>query len=261
MHGNRFLHLATSAARLAGVDVRRIAATVTNAPRYVRDWHVYKRCERRDSRFQLRLTEAVPILLDYEQQAGQAFGHYFFQDLWAARSVFRRRPFRHLDVGSRIDGFVAHLLTFMAVEVVDIRPLEATVDGLTFIQEDATFLASIPDGSVESLSSLHAVEHFGLGRYGDRVDPKGWEHGVRALERVLAPGGTLLFSVPIGQERLHFNAHRVFAPSTVLEAFRSLDLVSFAAVDDDGLFQERASPGDFSKARNSCGLFELRKPR
>src|SRR5258708_35341646 len=47
----------------------------------------------------------------------------FHQDLWAARMVFEQRPSRHVDVGSRIDGFVAHVLPFMLVTVVDIRPL------------------------------------------------------------------------------------------------------------------------------------------
>jgi hypothetical protein len=39
---------------------------------------------------------------------------------------------------------------------------------------------------------------------------------------VLAPGGVLLLSTPIGKERLCFDAHRVFDPGTVAEAFGGL---------------------------------------
>jgi hypothetical protein len=63
------------------------------------------------------------MLLDYSSQAGVAGGHYFFQDLWAARKIFAVHPEKHFDIGSRIDGFVAHVLSFMAVSMMDIRPL------------------------------------------------------------------------------------------------------------------------------------------
>jgi len=59
----------------------------------------------------------------------------------------------------------------MPVEVVDIRPLNDIVDGLSFIRENATLLPRFENDSIESLSCLHAAEHFGLGRYGDSIDP------------------------------------------------------------------------------------------
>jgi hypothetical protein len=148
----------------------------------------------------------------------------------------------------------------MPVTVADIRPLTGSVPGLTFLRTDATSLAEIETGSVVSLSSLHAVEHFGLGRYGDPVDPDAWRKGAEALSRVLAPGGCLYLSVPIGRQRVDFNAQRVFSPGTVLRAFGALTLHSFAAVDDDGTFVDSADPQAFGDAWNACGLFELVKP-
>lgn len=250
---------ARQALRLFGLDVARVVTSAANVPRYARDAVKYG-ASQRGQRFKLRLRNAVPMLTDFDDQAGAAFGQYFFQDLWAARKVFENRPERHLDVGSSLGGFVAHLLTFMEVDVVDIRPLDSEVPRLRFIQEDATQLRSIPDASLPSVSSLHAIEHFGLGRYGDPVDPMGWKKGMRALARVLAPAGTLYFSVPIGRERLAFNAQRVFLPDTVLDAFRDLELVSFAAVDDTGRFEAVARPESYADARSACGLFEFRRP-
>jgi SAM-dependent methyltransferase len=202
-----------------------------------------------------------PVLSDYEADAGVAKGHYFYQDLWAARRIFATRPEQHLDIGSRIDGFVAHLLTFMSVTVVDVRPLESEVCGLKFMRGDATALDDWTDGSVQSISSLHAVEHFGLGRYGDPIDPTGSERAMATLARVLATGGHLYFSVPIGEERVEFNAHRVFAPETILRTFEAhgLRLVAFSAIDDGGRWIEEAAIVSFATARYSCGLFEFTK--
>jgi SAM-dependent methyltransferase len=226
-------------------------------PRFVRDCRRYRKAAPAGSPFPLRLRDLKPILVDYFEQAGSGEGHYFYQDLWAARKVYEARPERHLDIGSRIDGFVAHVLTFMPVEVIDIRPLSSKVRGLTFRQADATNLADIPDGSVESLSSLHVVEHFGLGRYTDPVDPQACFAAMRAMQRVVRPGGKLYFSVPVGRERVEFNAHRVFAPGTVLSSFPELELRSFAAVNDAGEFLPDCRPDDVAGARFACGMFEF----
>jgi hypothetical protein len=165
-----------------------------------------------------------------------------------------------VDVGSRVDGFVAHLLVFMPVEVVDIRPLEPGVDGLTFVRGNGESLDSLAPDSVESISSLHAIEHFGLGRYGDPVNPAACFTAMTSLARVLQPGGRLYVGVPIGRERVEFNAQRVFAPTTILDGFRDLELLSFSAVDDDGNMRADVVPTDFAEARYSCGLFEFTKP-
>ena len=227
--------------------------------RFIADWRKYQRRADQHS-LRISLPDLYPILNDYDAAAGNASGHYFHQDLWAARKIFETRPSRHVDIGSRIDGFIAHLLTFMPVEVIDIRPLQPTVTGLKFIRDDATELREFEDGSLHSISSLHAAEHFGLGRYGDAIDPRGFIRFAGALQRVLAPGGQLYFSVPIGRERLEFNAHRVFAPGTVIAAFPKLRLREFAYVDDSGRLCERE---DFHQvAPNTeygCGLFEFVK--
>jgi hypothetical protein len=245
------------ATALTGVDVRRAYASARGIGRFVRSLQQYN--ARAHGAFEVRVGNLYPVLTDFDEAAGTASGHYFHQDLWAARKVYAFRPRRHVDVGSRIDGLVTHLLVFMDVEVVDIRPLPSPVPGLTFVQADGAKLETLPDDSVESLSSLHAVEHFGLGRYGDPVDPQACFSAMRSLARVLQPGGHLFFSVPIGVERVEFNAHRVFAPETVLRSFPSLSLKSFSAVDDGGKLHVDCDPHQFDDARLACGLFELQK--
>jgi SAM-dependent methyltransferase len=145
------------------------------------------------------------------------------------------------------------------VEYVDIRPLRTNVRGLKYRAGTLTALPYHSD-SLESLSALHVCEHIGLGRYGDDVDPDGWEKAVGELKRVLKPGGMLYFSVPIGRERLEFDGHRVFDPKTVLNAFKPLELVSFAHVDDDGDYFDAGNPDQFS-GWYGCGLFLFSKPK
>ena len=242
-----------------GVDLKRMAYAAMSFPQFFRDMSAYCRKTVRGGRFPFRVSQIYPCLADYRETSGSASGHYFHQDLYVARKIFERQPSRHVDIGSRIDGFIAHLLCFMPVDCVDIRPLTSSVAGLNFVQSDATQLANFATESLDSISSLHAAEHFGLGRYGDPVDPDACFHFMSSLKRVLAPGGRLYFSVPVGLERLEFNAQRVFAPETVMAAFQGLSLVSFSAVLDDknmyeGIGMELAAAAEFG-----CGIFEFTK--
>lgn len=228
-------------------------------PTYARDVRTYQKKNDLPS-FKIRMRDAFPILTDMKAGAGTTGGHYFNQDLWAARKIFAVHPAEHFDIGSRVDGFIAHLLVFMPVTVIDIRPLTSDITGLSFFQDDASALRNLSDNSLRSLSTLHTAEHFGLGRYTDPIDPRACFKFMSSLQRVLAPGGKLYFSVPVGRERVEFNAHRVFDPSTILRNFPMLDLVSFSYVGDDGLLYEDRDPLTLPPSEMACGLFEFTKP-
>lgn len=244
----------------AGVEPALLLRAGRGLPRFLRDEAAFRRSWR-PGLMCPPITNRLPMLGDATGDAGTIDAHYFVQDLLVARRIRDAAPGRHVDVGSRIDGFVAHLLTFMDVEVVDVRPLKTPVAGLTFVQDDGTTLASVPDASVPSLSSLHAVEHFGLGRYGDPIDPGGAAEALRTFARVLAPGGTLYLSFPIGRPRVEFNAHRIFDPRDPIEVLGDLDLVRFSAVDDGGDLRDPCQPADLLGADYALGIYEfVRRP-
>jgi hypothetical protein len=239
-----------------GLDLRKTVQAVRGLPSFVRSLHKYHQF--RDPVFPLHYSNLYPCLSDQFATAAEvSFGHYFHQDLWASRKVYNARPKQHIDIGSRVDGFVTHILTFMSITLIDIRPFEGAPEGLTFLQADATSLDMLADSSVESLSSLNVVEHFGLGRYGDPIDPSAPFKAMQSMARVIRPGGRLYFAVPVGRQRLEFNGHRVFSPVRILDHLHPLRLVSFAAVDDKGRFREGVNPEDYADAHFACGLYEF----
>lgn len=175
----------------------------------------------------------APMILDRYKTDGSIDSHYLLQDIYVARKVIETQPAQHFDVGSRVDGFVAHLLASLKgkITIIDIRPLPIKIGNLDFVQADATNLEGLDDNSVESLSSLHAVEHFGLGRYGDKVNPMACFTAMKSLQRVLRENGRLYFSVPIGKkDGVYFNSHRMFHPLTILETFNELELLEFSYI-------------------------------
>ncbi len=212
------------------------------------------------------ITRKFPILGEHLETAGDASGHYFHQDLHVARRVFETAPARHLDVGSRVDGFVAHVATFRAIDVVDIRPLATSARNINFLVADLQDpQATARIGLADSVSCLHAVEHFGLGRYGDPLDADGHVKGIRNIAALVAPGGRLYMSVPMGPQRVEFNAHRVFAARTIPDLLASsFVLEHFSFVDDAGELHENAAftardvEASFG-CRYGCGIYEFRR--
>jgi len=178
-----------------------------------------------------------PMLVDKYRDAGFAKGGYFHQDLLVARRVFENNPNIHIDVGSRMDGFVAHVASFRKIKFVDIRPLVSTVKNISFIQQN--FMTELPGDMIEccdSLSSLNVIEHFGLGRYGDPINYNGHLIGLENLHKMLKKGGTLYFAVPFGEpQRIEFHAHRIFSLKYLLKQFEGkYNLKHFSYVDDYG---------------------------
>jgi len=245
--------------RLLGLSPIKYMNNIRGVPIFFCNLLTYIFNTREGEKFPFRFTSIYPVYSDRFLDAGKASGHYFHQDLWAAKKIYKNNPIEHLDVGSRIDGFISHLLTFRSVRVVDVRPLVSKIDGLSFELGDITKL-ELEDNSIESASCLHAIEHIGLGRYGDKVNHSGWKTGLYELQRILMPGGRLYLGVPIGEERLFFDAHRVFDPATIVTELKELRLVSFAYVDDSGDYHDsNTNLDDLPQMKYGCGLFEFIK--
>ena len=189
-----------------------------------------------------------------------ASGSYFQQDLWAARKIFKASPAIHYDIGSRVDGFITHLLSFETdVVLLDIRPYDTCgTENLSFIQTDATYLKEINSDSIESLSALCSLEHFGLGRYGDPVDPKSVFKAFKNIQRVMKKGGDLYVSLELSStDHVVFNAHRCFHPKTVTNHFNEMELVEFSCTSRTGI--RKNMDIDNFESDGCYGLFHFKK--
>lgn len=230
---------------------------------YVKDYFRLKKQLEGNSYF--KISKMFPILRDKHDASGIISGHYFHQDLLVAQKIFKNNPERHIDVGSRTDGFVAHVASFRKIEVIDIRPLDSKINNISFLQADFMKSDEVPLEITDSISCLHAIEHFGLGRYNDPIDANGHLKGLDSIYRVLKANGKFYFSTPIGPQRIEFNAHRVFSIRYLLSLFKEKYVVdSFSYVDDKGSLHQNVDLNDSSVENNfncvyGCGIFELTK--
>lgn len=237
----------------AVADPFRAGRAVRSIGSFVRDYRTYRRTPGAET---LPLLEMMPALHD-RLSTHDMDPHYFYLGPWAARRIVRSTPRFHLDIGSQT-SMPTILNATLPVVYVDYRPLVTGLPGFRSIAGDLVGLPFASD-SVASLSCLHVAEHVGLGRYGDPIDPAGTRKAAKELARVLAPGGNLYFAVPVGRERVAFNAHRIHAPETIRDYFSGLRLLEFSGVDDRGRFHENIALDALRGEEYGCGYFWFTK--
>lgn len=210
-------------------------------------------------RFQVMWNDKRPI---YEDSVETSFDtHYFYHTAWAARIIAKTRPKKHIDISSML-YFPGIISAFVPVEFYDYRP--ALIKGLNNLTSEQSDITNLPfaNDSIESLSCLHVIEHIGLGRYGDAIDPSGDIKAINELKRITAKGGDLLFVVPIGKPKIVFNAHRIYGYSQIIEYFGGFELKDFSLIKDDarqsGIISN-ATKEEADKQNYGCGCFWFKK--
>ncbi len=264
MRNSRFARRLYRTISFFGLDPLRLFTNLKSVAWYSNDLLTFKAQRTSDD---FKITSLFPVLTDKSDTAGRLPKHYFKQDLLVAQHVFNNKPVTHVDVGSRIDGFVANVASFRPIEVIDIRPMELELENFKFLQIDLMQpLQANYNQYTDSLSCLHALEHFGLGRYGDKIDFDGHLKGYNNLKQMLKPGGLFYFSVPIGPQRIEFNAHRVFSVSYLLKMVEpDFTVEDFYFIDDDNMLHHQPDLEMANATANSfgcnygCGIFILRK--
>jgi hypothetical protein len=63
---------------------------------------------------------------------------------------------------------------------------------------------------VDSIFSYSSLEHDGLGRYGDPLNPEGDLLSIKKAACMLKPGGMLFLAMPMGKDAVLWNAHRIY---------------------------------------------------
>lgn len=182
--------------------------------------------------------------------------HYLYHTAWAARILSQSQPKKHIDVSS-ILYFATIISAFIETDYYEFNPVNLNLSNLSSIKGDILHLP-FETGSVNSLSCMHVVEHIGLGRYGDPIDFYGDQLAIKELQRVVMKGGQLLFVVPVGRERICFNAHRVYYPETICELFSELELKEFSLIPDDAFERGIIKNASFALGREQeygCGCF------
>lgn len=242
-------------------EIKKIMMNLYRLPEFYRELKQFRNLSAAESqrRFLIRSRDLYPCLDDKTSET-PFDTHYVYHVSWAARILERTKPGFHVDISSLL-YFSTVVSAFTPVLYLEFRAARLNLTNFSSGASDIHYLP-FKDGSIKSLSCMHAVEHIGLGRYGDQVDPQGDIKAILELKRVLSPNGDLLFVVPIGSPRIMFNAHRIYSYRQIRDYFKDFELVEFALVPDNAY--DRGIVSDASETYcneqvYSCGCFWFRK--
>lgn len=113
-------------------------------------------------------------------------------------------------VGSEFPWYECIATTFgAAVTTIEYRPVDCRIPGLCVLTPDE--FARCPR-RFDAVISISSIEHDGLGRYGDPLNPDGDLTAMGRFRDLLKPGGRLFLAVPIGPDVVVWNAHRIYGP-------------------------------------------------
>jgi len=221
---------------------------------FLGEWNRFK--SKNDKRFTVKTSDLYPCLKD-KITTTPFDHHYTYHPAWAARILAQTKPAYHVDISS-ILHFSTVVSAFIPIKFYDYRPADLKLKNLESGFADLKKL-SFADNTVPSLSCMHTIEHIGLGRYGDEIDPQGDTKSMDELKRVLQPGGDLLFVTPVGKPKIEFNAHRIYSYEQIIEFFAPLTLKEFSLIPDAGGLIVNADPALVKEQLYGCGCFWFKK--
>lgn len=233
--------------------IKRITKTILS-PFIILDYIKFKSII--NNRFSINFFDFYPCIKDKTIKTSFD-SHYIYHTSWAARKVKEINPIIHTDISSSL-YFSGIVSAFVPTNFYDYRPADIKLSNLKSDHTDLTKLSFL-DNSIVSLSCMHTIEHIGLGRYGDEINPNGDLQAINELKRVLAKNGYLIFVVPVGKPKIEFNAHRIYSYEQVEEYFRDLTLKEFSLITDRGDFIENANKDIVEKQKYGCGCFLFKK--
>ena len=150
------------------------------------------------------------IFEQYLEKANKRENFYYGPtDAWLYEAL-TKYPIEGKDIciiGSANPWYEAIAVSFGAKSctVIEYSKRESFHESITYLQPH-----EITEGDFDVCFSISSVEHDGLGRYGDPLDPDGDLKAMENLKNFLKDDALVYFAVPVGLDKVVFNVHRVY---------------------------------------------------
>lgn len=222
--------------------------------KFLSEYFQFKR--QNDKRLEMRFLDIHPCLSD-RIKTTPFDRHYIYHPAWAARILANTKPEYHTDFSS-ILAFGTIVSAFIPIKFYDYRVAPLSLNNFESGFADLTNLP-FDNSSLPSVSCMHTIEHIGLGRYGDKLDPTGDIKAINELKRVVKQSGDILFVVPLGKPMIQFNGQRVYSKDQVIAYFSGCELKDFTLIPDSGELIRDADTIFIETQKFACGCFWFKK--
>ena len=93
--------------------------------------------------------------------------------------------------------------------------------------------------------SISSFEHDGLGRYGDPLNPSGDLRAMGEMKKILKKDGILILAVPMGLDKIVWNAHRIYGPIRFPMLTAGWKLEGCVGMEEDFMSRDTGNSGAY----------------
>ena len=94
----------------------------------------------------------------------------------------------------------------------------------------------ISNEKYDSVFSFSSIEHSGLGRYGDPLNPNGDIETMNHIHNSLKDGGMVFIGFPVGRDAIVWNAHRIYGPKRLELIFKDFNEIEWIGLNKDYIY-------------------------
>ncbi|CAB04491.2 DUF268 domain-containing protein [Caenorhabditis elegans] len=204
-----------------------------------------------------RYWDLIPEMMNYSKTELGAIGYYS-----ESVSLYHAMDHHRLDGSSGlVVGSMKPWVEVMALRHGAKKILTVEYNTLTIPTEFQDRLSSILPmdfvndwekyaGTFDFAASFSSLEHSGLGRYGDPLDPIGDLREMLKIKCMLNKGGILFLGLPLGIDAIQYNAHRIYGSVRLALMFYGFEWLGTYSGGQEEAF-------DFDLQQLDKKLFEL----
>lgn len=93
--------------------------------------------------------------------------------------------------------------------------------------------------------SISSFEHDGLGRYGDPLNPSGDLRAMSEMKRILKKDGILFLAVPVGRDKIVWNAHRIYGNIRYPMLTEGWKIEGYVGMESENLERDTGNSGAY----------------
>lgn len=112
-------------------------------------------------------------------------------------------------IGSTTPWIESILLNNGAEDITTVEYIVPKVEH-EFLKAISYIKFAVSKDQYDIIISYSSIEHSGLGRYGDDINPNGDIKAMSDIHQSLKQGGLFLLGIPVGKDTLVWNAHRIY---------------------------------------------------
>jgi hypothetical protein len=189
-----------------------------------------------DEKIESYITKFTPKNIIQNKEGKSPYGHPIALDLLHSFEKYNIKNKKVAVVGSETPWLEAILINLNN----DVTTIEYNISDTNFdklVTRDYFSYFQNNKNTYDCIVTFSSIEHSGLGRYGDPLDPDGDIETMKAIRDNLKSNGLLIWGAPVGHDALVWNVHRIYGKIRIPLLFKDFEEIEWVSCNKNKLLE------------------------